>query len=205
MKVYGYTRVSTKEQDPALQQEEIQKYAAYKNMEIARIYSDKASGKNTNRPQFQMMMESLRYNPLEVRAVVVHKLDRMGRSLKDLINIVQYLETHGIQFISITDNIDTTTPQGVLLFHLMGSFAEYERNLINERTGAGKKRALENGVRFGRKATVLPMETIQQMIADGRTKPWIANKYKISTATLYAHLRKYDAEKEAERIVSATY
>ncbi len=224
MKVYGYARVSTRDQDLALQEEEILRFVGYKKMELARIYSEKASGKNTDRPQFQSMIEDLRYNPLGVQAVVVYKLDRLGRSLKDLIAIVQYFKDHGIQFISIMDSIDTTTPQGVLFFHLMGSFAEYERNVIYERTTAGKERAQRQGVKFGRKAKELPMETILAYIADGRTKTWIANKYKIHVTSLYKHLKKYEAEqqakedareasaedrlkreKEAERIVSATY
>lgn len=198
MIAYAYTRVSTRDQDTALQQEAILKFAGYRKVDVIKVFSDKASGKDTNRADFRKMIEVLADNPQGVEAVIIYKLDRLGRSVSDLVKIIQFFNDHHIQLMSVTDNIDTTTTQGRLMFHLTSAFAEYERGLINERTAAGMERAKLNGVKFGRKIKVLPMKEIEALILAGVPMKIVAKKYKICRATLYAKLNVYRAQWQAE-------
>src|SRR5690349_24080098 len=123
----GYARVSTLEQDAALQRD------ALEGARCQRIFTDKASGKLEHRPALDAMLEQLRPGD----AVVVWRLDRLGRSLRNLIDLVSEFESRGVGFVSLTENIDTTTPGGRLIFHIFGALAEFERDLIRERTMAG--------------------------------------------------------------------
>jgi len=149
--VYGYVRASTieevKQGSNERQKELIEKFCRERNYEL-RIYEDQArSGASTDRPAFQKMMSDID----GANIVVVAKIDRMARSLIDLLSTIQLLEKKGIGFISILDpGIDTTSPNGKLLLQILGAFAEFERNLINQRTKAGKEKARERGVKFGR-------------------------------------------------------
>jgi len=113
-----------------------------------KIYKDQAkSGSSTNRPAFHKMMFEIDGADI----VVITKIDRMARSLIDLLNTIQILEKKGIGFISLQDpGIDTTSPNGKLLLQILGAFAEFEGNLINQRTQAGKEKARQRGVKFGR-------------------------------------------------------
>ena len=107
-------------------------------------------GKNTQRPDFERMLKSLDAKP---KVVIVAKIDRFARSLSDLLKTLEYLDQKGIGFISVNDSgIDTTTPNGRLLLQILGAFAEFERNMINSRTKAGREQALNKGVKFGRPA-----------------------------------------------------
>lgn len=110
------------------------------------ISSKGISWKNTNRVQFQEMLKQLRMGD----SVSVYKLDRLGRSLKDLVEIVTNFEKQGIQFIVLQENIDTSTSTGKLFFHIFCALAEYERSLINERTAAGRQAARAKGKLGGR-------------------------------------------------------
>lgn len=124
MAVFGYARVSTVDQNLDSQKDALVKYGCEK------IYYEKASGKNIERPQLKKMLESIR----EKDVVVVYKLDRLARSLKDLINLVNLLASKKVDFVSISDGIDTSTAVEKLMFHLVGAFAEFERDIISERT-----------------------------------------------------------------------
>jgi DNA invertase Pin-like site-specific DNA recombinase len=147
---YGYIRASTieevKQGSNERQREMIEKFCKERGYNL-KIYEDQASGKSTDRPAFQKMMAEID----GANIVVVSKIDRMARSLIDLLSTIQLLEKKGIGFISIQDpGIDTTSPNGKLLLQILGAFAEFERNLINQRTKAGRERAKQNGVKFGR-------------------------------------------------------
>lgn len=204
MIAYAYTRVSTRDQDTSLQREAILDFAGYRKVEVIKVFSDKASGKNTNRIGFQKMVEALTDNPQGVEAVIIYKLDRLGRSISDLIKILQFFKDHNIQLMSVTDNLDTTTPQGLLMFHLISSFAEYERALINERTAAGMERAKNNGVKFGRKVKVLPMKEIDALLLAGVPLEVVAKKYKVCRATVYTKIKVYRAEQGAKQTAFVT-
>ena len=148
---YGYIRASTLEEvkqgSNERQREIIEKFCRERGYEL-KIYEDQAkSGGSTDRPAFQKMLSEID----GANIVVVSKIDRMARSLIDLLNTIQLLEKKGIGFISIQDpGIDTTSPNGKLLLQILGAFAEFERNLINQRTRAGKEKAKQKGVKFGR-------------------------------------------------------
>jgi len=132
-----------------VQEEKLRKYCSFQDWEVFKLYADRGiSGKDTERPQFQALMKDAREKRFEV--VVVAKLDRFGRSLRDLINSIWDLNAIGIQFTSINDNINTTTPNGKLLFHILGAFAEFEREIIRERMMAGIAKSRELGRIIGR-------------------------------------------------------
>ena len=190
MNVIVYARVSSQSQDLDLQIKEIKRFCDYRNCSIIRLFTDKTSGKNLDRPGFKQLIDVLDTNTLGIDAVVIHKLDRIGRSLGDLIKLFDWFKSKNIQVISILDNIDTSTPQGVLFFHLMGAMAEYERHLINERTYLGRKEALANGVKFGRHVIKIPMDLVKKDIALGIPKSVICKKYGIKRSTLYAKMEE---------------
>ena len=141
----GYARVSTKDQNLELQTEALQKAGCEK------IYKETQSAVK-ERPELQSMLNHLRQGDV----VVVWKLDRLGRSLKHLIDLVTGFREKGIEFISLNDSIDTTTVQGRLTFNIFASFAEFERELIRERTMAGLQAARERGRIGGRKKGLSP-------------------------------------------------
>ncbi|HFH3023339.1 recombinase, partial [Pseudomonas aeruginosa] len=132
----GYARVSTDDQTTALQADALAKAGC------SRIYTDKASGKSTAaRPQLEECLADLR----EGDTLVVWRLDRLGRSVPDLVRIVGELERKGVGFKSLTESIDTSTASGTLIFHMFAAIAEFERNLIQERTQAGLAAARARG------------------------------------------------------------
>jgi len=182
MRVVVYTRVSTTGQDLSIQKEKLVDYVKVREFKLIRIFEDKATGSNTDRPGFQQMMDFLRAGNAD--AVVVYKLDRMGRSIRDLINIIDELKRINIGFISFTDNIDTTTANGRLFFYIMAALAEFERELISERTEAGKEKARANGVKFGRKKKKVDMDTVMRRLLDGVPKSRIAKDMGMSQRTL---------------------
>ena len=145
MKVAIYCRVSTDEQDINKQEVELQEYAKNHNHEIYKIYKDVISGSKDSRPDLNNMVID-GFNK-KFNAVIVWKLDRLGRSLAHLIDVVNKFQNWNIGLIVTTQQIDTTTPQGKLFFHIFGAFAEFEREIISERTKLGLKRAKNVGKR----------------------------------------------------------
>ncbi len=151
---FGYVRASTQEEvrqgSNESQKAIIKEYAKSRGYELE-FFEDRAkSGKNTQRPEFERMLKSLDRKP---KVVIVAKIDRFARSLSDLLRMLEYLDQKGIGFISVNDpGIDTTTPNGRLLLQILGAFAEFERNMINSRTKAGREQAMNRGVKFGRPA-----------------------------------------------------
>ena len=140
----GYIRVSRDKQTTALQEDAIHK------AQCERVFTDKMSGVLDDRPEFLKMLDMAR--PGDV--IVVWRLDRLGRSLRHLIETVNQLSERGIELKSIKENIDTTTPTGKLMFHIVGAMAEFERDVIRERTTAGLEAARARGRKGGRpKAT----------------------------------------------------
>jgi len=129
----GYARVSTHEQNLELQKDALEK------AECKRIFVEQMSGSSSNRPELKRAMDILR----EEDTLVVWRLDRLGRSLKHLIELITELEEKKVGFKSLTESIDTNTSGGKLVFHIFGALAEFERNLIRERTNAGLSAAIE--------------------------------------------------------------
>ena len=144
----GYVRVSTNEQNTELQRE------ALICAGCDQIFEDKLSGKTSNRPGLKKLLKFI--SPGDT--LVVWKLDRLGRSLRHLIVLIESLRSQGIEFRSLTDSIDTSTPMGRFFFHVMGALAEMERELIVERTRAGLAIAREQGRIGGRRRMMTPDE-----------------------------------------------
>lgn len=144
----GYIRVSKDKQTTALQEDAMQRE------QCERIFTDKMSGKRFDRPEFLKMLEMARRGDI----IVVWRLDRLGRSLKQLIETVITLKDCGIELRSLKENIDTTTPTGKLMFHIMGAMAEFERDVISERTQAGLDAARARGRRGGRRKAIDTMD-----------------------------------------------
>ena len=179
----GYARTSTDDQTTALQ------LAALKKAGCATIHEDKGiSGAIRKRPALSRCLAALASGD----TLIVWKLDRLGRSLRDLIDLLDGLRARGVQFQSITEAIDTETPTGRAMWQLIGVLAELERSLITERTRAGVKEAQRRGVRFGRKPTlsIAQVEHAKQQIEQGQRVADVAALLNVDRATLYRALQK---------------
>ncbi len=144
-KVAIYCRVSTEEQDADKQEFICKEYCKRNQFEIFKVYKDVCSGSKSSRPSFNKLQDDMRHH--KFNTIMVTRLDRMGRSLKHLLSLFDEFNTKGIHFISTTQNIDTTTSMGRLQLQILGAFAEFERNMISERTKEGLKRAIGVGKR----------------------------------------------------------
>src|ERR687895_37818 len=178
----GYARVSTQDQTLALQKDALEKIGCNK------IFTDTASGTKAERKG----LEEALYYVREGDTLVVWRLDRLGRSLKHLIETISQLDTRKIGFKSLTENIDTTTSGGKLIFHIFGALAEFERNLIRERTNAGLQAARARGRKGGRPKALTPKKA--QMVQDlYRNKEnsidEICKTLNISRTTLYRYIK----------------
>jgi DNA invertase Pin-like site-specific DNA recombinase len=181
----GYARVSTEDQDLALQLDALNKAKCKK------FYQEKITGRTKERPEFQKLLDNLR--PKDV--IIIWKLDRLGRSLKDLVQLVNEIQEKGAGLKSLHDNIDTTTPQGKLTFHIFAALAEFEADMIRERTHAGLKAARARGRKGGRPKGLSSQAKDKAMIAEKLYKEGklsttqICEHLSIARSTLYAYLR----------------
>jgi DNA invertase Pin-like site-specific DNA recombinase len=180
MAAIGYARVSTTDQDLALQRDALAKAGC------ARVFEDKASGANADRPGLTAALGFAREGDI----LTVWKLDRLGRSLPHLIETVNALEARGVSFRSLTEAIDTTTPGGRLVFHIFGALGQFERDLIRERTRAGLDAAAARGRQGGRKPVVTneKLKRAQALRAQGFTVREVAARIKVGKTALYAAL-----------------
>lgn len=180
MALIGYARVSTGDQKLALQHD------ALKAAGCERIFDDHASGAKTDRPGLTEALAYLRAGD----TLVVWKLDRLGRSMSHLIEKVGELAARGVGFRSVTEQIDTTTSGGMLVFNIFGSLAQFERDLIRERTNAGLKAARERGSVGGRRPVITPdkLRKAREHIAAGLTVREAATRIKVGKTALYKAL-----------------
>ena len=177
----GYARVSTQDQNPALQLD------ALKAAGCEKVFTEKASGAQRDRPELAAALSYMRSGD----SLVVWKLDRLARSLPQLIETVATLEDQGIGFRSLTEAIDTTTAGGKLVFHIFGALAEFERSVIRERTRAGLKAARDRGRKGGRPPALsaADLAVAMALLRDPAiTVDEVATRLKVSPATLYRHL-----------------
>lgn len=189
MALIGYARVSTQDQNTGMQIDALQSAGCEK------VFTDKASGASADRPELEAALNYLR----EGDVLVVWRLDRLGRSLKHLVTVVADLEKKGIGFRSVNESIDTTTAQGKLIFHIFAALAEFERELIRERTKSGLEAARARGRKGGRKPSLSPkkIEVARKMYAEGdSTVAEIAKVLGVSRATIYRHLDDPAAAKQ---------
>jgi len=167
MRVAIYIRVSTIKQEGGVetQRQELEGYCQRRGFEIVEVYEDIGeSGAKDNRPALEKLMQDARKRHFD--AVIVQRLDRLGRSVRHLLHTLDELQSLGIDFISIHQGIDTTTPSGRMILVFLGAISEYERELIKERVRAGLERAKRQGKRLGRK----PLKIDENLIESLRNK-----------------------------------
>lgn len=188
----GYARVSTEDQLLSLQIDALLRAGVDRD----RIYEEQVSGVSTKRPQLENAIKALR--PGDV--LVCWRLDRLGRSVPELIRIMDDLQKRGIGFRSLSESIDTTTAAGKMVFHMLAAFAEFERNLISERTKAGMKAARARGHRGGRKTKMPPakVKAAVAMLGDPRvTMDEVSKALSVSRSTIQRALARH---REAEKL-----
>lgn len=179
----GYARVSTQDQNSELQLD------ALTAAGCEQIFQEKLSGKNRERPELETCLKVLRPGD----RLIVWRLDRLGRSLTDLVEIVHNLQLRNIGFQSLTESIDTVSAGGKLIFHIFAALAEFERNLIKERTIAGLAAARARGRKGGRKAKLTKSDTrkVAAMLSDPMmTKTEVAKHFGVTRVTLNAALER---------------
>ena len=182
----GYARVSTREQHLDMQ------LTALKDAGCERIFQEQVSGVG-ERTELQTAMQYLR----DGDCLVVYKLDRLGRSMKDLLAIIEQLQTKNISLVSLRDNIDTGSTTGKLVMHIFAALAEFERDLIRERTGEGRAAAKKKGVRFGRPKQKQNDKAVAcaNLYRSGMTVAQIQEQLSIkSKSTVYRFLRMNNIE-----------
>jgi DNA invertase Pin-like site-specific DNA recombinase len=188
----GYARVSTTDQNLDMQLNELEKAGCEK------IYKEKLSGKNTERPELQKLLSEIRKGD----QVVVWKLDRIGRSIKNLIDIVDQFKIQGVDFISLHNQIDTSTPTGRFTFNLFAALAEFEREMIVERTMAGLQASKQKGIKAGRKPGLTPenlkaaKRAYRMKTKENYSITEIVEILKIGKSTLYRYLKYMESQEE---------
>lgn len=187
MNVAIYVRVSTQDQSLDLQKTELKRFAKQRGWKIHVVFEEKATGTNDNRPQLKALMNSARAREIDV--ILVWKLDRFARSLKNLLTMLQDLEALGVTFVSHKDQIDLSTPSGRLMAQMIGAFAEFEAALIKERVVAGLREAKRKGVQLGRPAEINEIE-VQRLRREGFSISAIAKTLTCSKAGVHKVLRR---------------
>ncbi|MES5957472.1 recombinase family protein [Bacillus fungorum] len=180
--IFGYARVSTKKQNLDMQLGELNRYGCEE------IVTEKESGAKKDRKELQLLLGKLRKGD----TLVVYKLDRLGRTMHQLVNLLQEFNDKEIHFVSIKDGIDTSTTMGRFLFHIFGAMAEMEREVINERVVSGVAAAKERGKQGGRKRAHTPeqIEGMLKMVEQGLPKVDICKMFNVSRATLYRYINE---------------
>lgn len=187
----GYVRVSSLDQNPERQLEQVQ---------VDRIFTDKASGKDTQRPELDSLLTFVR----EGDTVVVHSMDRLARNLDDLRSLVQQLAARGVRVEFVKECLTFTgedSPMANLMLSVMGAFAEFERTLIRERQKEGIALAKQRGVYRGRQNSLSPEQVVEmkQRAASGETKAALAREFGVSRETIYQYIRAENASTGAEK------
>lgn len=190
MNVGVYARVSTEKQEESLEEQVkmLKAFCKANGYEIYNVYSETRSGAKSNREKFIELMRDVEARKFE--AVVVFKLDRFARSMLDLLTNVEKLKEHEVDFISVNDHIETNTPQGKLIFHIMGALAEFERALIYDRTKVGIERAKREGKVCHRPRKEINLDRVIDRYNKGIPLTEIAAIEHVSYGTLRNRLRE---------------
>jgi DNA invertase Pin-like site-specific DNA recombinase len=190
MRVALYARVSTLNgQHPEMQLSELREYGAHRGWQIISEYVDEGvSGARERRPQLDRLMADAHRRKFDL--IAVWKIDRFGRSLKHLVNALADLDSLGVAFVSLRDNIDLSTPSGRLMFQIIGAMAEFERSLIQERVRAGLRNAQARGVRLGRPRTVVDADQIARLRASGASWREVAEQMRVGVGTAVRALQQ---------------
>jgi DNA invertase Pin-like site-specific DNA recombinase len=177
-----YARVSTKDQNADMQIREMREFSQKRGFDSEEFVDQGHSGAKRSRPAFDRMMQQVKRRKFDV--VIVWKFDRFARSLAQLVWAVDEFRALDVDFISLHDAADTTTPGGRLVFHIFGAIAEFERSLISERTRAGLAHAKAKGIRLGRRPVPVDIALIRSLRDSGKSWRAISRKLKIAPVTL---------------------
>jgi len=184
-----YLRVSTSDQNISMQLREIEAFLLARGMGEFKIYQDEGfSGKNASRPALKQLLADVKLGG--IKTIVIWKLDRLGRSLADLLSFIKVFSEHGASLISVKDNLDLSTSQGMLFMQLLGAFAEFERSMIVERTKSGLANAKAKGILCGRPSniSVSSKETMLKLTEQGWSKNRISRELGINIGSVYHFL-----------------
>src|SRR5881296_1553313 len=195
-----YARVSTKNngQDPQTQLIALREYASHRGFEIIDEYVDVGiSGAKDRRPELDRLMRDARRRKID--AVLVARFDRFARSTKELVLALEEFQALGIDFVSLNESIDTSTPIGKFFFNVVAAFAEFERSIIRERVRQGVERARAQGKQLGRRRVVVDREKIRRWVAEGRSVKSVAKELGIGRATVDRILGKVPKTPVASR------
>lgn len=185
MRVAAYARVSTSNngQDPQVQLRELREYASQRGWQIVAEYVDNGvSGAKASRPRLDRMMAAA--HERSFNAVLVWKFDRFARSVSHLLRALETFSSLGISFVSLSEQIDTSTPMGKTVFTILGAVAELERSLTQERVKAGVKHARAKRARWGRMQACVDLEQVRSLLAAGKSMAAIGKELGVSTATV---------------------
>jgi DNA invertase Pin-like site-specific DNA recombinase len=180
-----YVRVSTGEQNADLQVNELNEYAAFRKWETVEIYADKMSGAKDRRPALDRLMADAKRGKFD--AVAVWRFDRFARSTSHLLRALEEFEALGIDFVSLKESIDTSTPTGKMVFTVLAAVAELERSTIRERVLAGQKAARRRGVRFGRPTVDIDVEAVRKLRDKGFSWRDISHEIGVPKDTIIRH------------------
>jgi DNA invertase Pin-like site-specific DNA recombinase len=189
VRVAIYARVSTTNhgQDVTVQTRELQQFSKARGWQIIDSYIDVGvSGGKEKRPGLDKLLRDARGRKFDV--LLCWKLDRVGRSLRHLVNLLADLEALGISFVSLSDNLDLTTPSGQLMFHVIAAMAQFERSLIQERVRAGLRNAVSKGRKLGRPRIAVDVVQIGHLRAQGRSVREIANELGLTRGLVHKTL-----------------
>ena len=180
--IFGYARVSTQDQNLDLQIDALNKYG------VERIFKEKMTGTKKERPQLDEMLKYVRSGD----TIVVWKLDRIGRSMRHLMELVDHFKDNGINFVSLHESIDTSTPTGKLMFNIMASLAEFERDMIAERTRSGLESARARGRKGGRPSKSADKVKMALKMYDSKEYgiPEITEATGVSKTSLYRYIKE---------------
>ena len=179
-----YARVSTQDQTLENQLPALRDYAAARGWEVVAEFTDEASGADASRPGRAKLLEAAKSRAVD--AVLVYRLDRFGRSTRDLVNTWAELDDLGVRFVSLTEQMDFGSPAGKVMFSVISAMAEFERDLISERVRRGMKTAKARGRHLGRPASV-PAVEVRRRLRAGQSPTAIAKALQISRSSVYNH------------------
>lgn len=185
-RIIGYCRVSTEDQNLDMQEQAIERYAKDKGLELI-LYVEKISSRKQERIELEHAMKAATNGDL----LVVYKLDRLARSTKELYSLTEQMKEKGVEFVSINDAFDTTTPTGKAMFGMLAVFAEFERDIIQQRTKAGLEAAKKRG-RVGGRPSIdeKTKKKVKALFEAGESATDIAKEYGIGRATVYKILKE---------------
>lgn len=188
MKAAIYARVSTDQQNPEMQLGEVREYCCRRGLEIAGEYVDNGiSGNKERRPALDRLLAACRKRRVDV--VVVYRYDRFARSLRQLVNALEEFRSLGIDFVSLHEGVDTSTPNGRLVFGIFATIAEFERELIRDRVRAGMRNARAKGRQIGRRRAAFDDGQARSMLASGHSLAQVGAALGISASTVCRRLQ----------------